>query len=254
MLQPGLRPQLTNGSRISEIEPGVWRLGIPQGDHASYRLAQLDDYCQIPRKDFAWKAGVRLRLQARASSDPIPGTWGFGFWNDPFSMSLLSGVGALRLPALPNAAWFFFASPPNYLSLDDNLPAFGSLAATFRSYPLWPPLLFLGAPLLPFALAPPLMRVLRRLGQGIIHQDAVGLSLDATIWHTYQLDWEPHSVNFSVDGESVFHTTIVPYGPLGLVLWIDNQYAAIPPTGKPAYGRLPTPPDTWIELNEFSLA
>ena len=78
---------------------------------------------------------VTISLQARASHQEIPGTWGFGLWNDPFGMKLGFG-GKHLLPALPNAAWFFFASPPNHLSLRNDLPANGALAATFRSPPI----------------------------------------------------------------------------------------------------------------------
>jgi hypothetical protein len=60
-------------------------------------------------------------------------------------MAILKGTEMLRLPALPNTAWFFFASPPNYLSLRDDLPAQGALAAVFRSPRLPASLLVLGA-------------------------------------------------------------------------------------------------------------
>jgi len=52
-------------------------------------------------------------LHARLSGTDLPGTWGFGLWNDPFGLSLGFGGQAARLPALPQAAWFMHASPPN---------------------------------------------------------------------------------------------------------------------------------------------
>jgi hypothetical protein len=42
----------------------------------------------------------------------LRGTAGFGFWNDPF---LMTGA---RLPALPRAIWFFYASAPSEMKLD----------------------------------------------------------------------------------------------------------------------------------------
>jgi hypothetical protein len=252
MLPQGLASQLTTDARIIETTTGTYRLEILPGEKGSYRLAQLDDYCMLARRDFAWRPGFRLLLQARASAGEIPGTWGFGLWNDPFGMYILNGAGVLRLPALPNAAWFFFASPPNYLTIWDNLPARGNLASTWRSRCVPTPLLALGAPILPFSLIPPVMRVLRRLARGMILQDAVDVPIDAAMWHTYGIEWQPEYVRFQVDESTVLQTTIVPQGPLGLVLWIDNQYAALPPSGMPGYGTLPTPQNAWIEVRELS--
>ncbi len=63
-------------------------------------------------------------LRARLSKADLPGTWGFGLWNDPFGLSLGFGGKPARLPALPQTAWFMHASPPNWLSLqDDPAPA-----------------------------------------------------------------------------------------------------------------------------------
>jgi hypothetical protein len=46
----------------------------------------------------------------------------------------------------------------------------------------------------------------------------------------------------------VFEPSISPHGPLGLVIWIDNQFAAIPPSGKVRFGTLPTPEPAWLEV------
>ena len=149
----GLSPRFTPGGQVEAKGQGAWKLQIPAGPGGRYRLAQLDDYARLRRQEYRWRAPFRMELQARASAETLPGTWGFGFWNDPFGMALLSGAEPLRLPALPNTAWFFIASPPNYLSLRDDLPADGALAATFRS-PRLPAILFapaaLGLPLLMF--------------------------------------------------------------------------------------------------------
>jgi len=207
----------------------------------------LDDYRKLARRAFPWRPPVTLSMKARASAKSLPGTWGCGLWNDPFGMGVAQG-GGLRLPALPNAAWFFFASPPNYLSLRDDLPAQGALAATFRS-PRWPsPLFLLGAPLLPLSLLPPAMRWLRRWARRIVRQDAVDLPVDPTEWHDYALEWGPELVTFRLDGEALLATEIVPAGPLGLVLWVDNQYAALPPDGRLRYGTLSNPQPAWIEI------
>src|SRR6187431_728447 len=93
---------------IDEIGRGsAYRLSIPSGKADQYRLAQLDDYTQTPRSRFPLRFPLSLSLSARTSSDSITGTWGFGLWNDPFGLSLGFGGNPFRLPALPNAIWFF---------------------------------------------------------------------------------------------------------------------------------------------------
>lgn len=249
----GLRPNLTKGARVLATGPRAWRLEMPAGLQGRYRLAQLDDYGARRRAEFPWHPPFNMTLRARASAGVIPGTWGFGLWNDPFGMALLSGAESLRLPALPNAAWFFFAAPPNYLSLRDDLPAQGGLAATFRS-PRWPAaLLALGAPALPLLALPSTTRLLRRLGRRYVQQDALQLQLDPTAWHMYGVTWREGNVEFLLDGRMVLQTAISPLGPLGLVIWVDNQYAALPPDGRLRFGTLPNPEAAWIELADLAL-
>jgi len=163
-------------------------------------------------------------------------------------------VDALHLPTLPNAAWFFFASPPNALSLRDDLPGQGWLAATFRSARLPVLGLALGALGLPLLVIPPARGWLRHLGQRLVHQDAVDLSLDPTDWHTYGLDWLPEQVRFRVDGSLAFETPVSPPGPLGLVLWVDNQYAALPAAGRAGWGTLSNPHPAWVEIADLTVS
>jgi hypothetical protein len=243
-----LKPSLKLSGRVEMSGEANWRLSIPAGSTGHYRLAELGDYHGLPRRSFLWNPPYLLSLRARASAVVIPGTWGFGVWNDPFGLGILSRAKGLRLPVLPNAAWFFFASPPNYLSFRDDLPAQGALAATFCSAH-WPAaLLALGAPAFALLAIPAAARLLRRLGRRLIHQDATGLQLDPTEWHEYRLEWRQGVVDFQVDGQTVFQTVVAPLGPLGLVIWIDNQYAAFPPDGRPRYGMLPAQEETWIEV------
>jgi len=244
---PVLHPNLTPGSKILEIEAGTWRLEIPTGPGGRYRLAQLDDYARMPRPAFPWKAPLSLQLRARASHADLPGTWGFGLWNDPFSFSMGFGGGARRFPTLPQAAWFFFASPPNCLSFYDDQPGCGNLAMVFRSQHFTPALLALGPVFAPLLAFPPVGRGLRRLLRGAIQQDAQALDLDPTAWHAYRLEWAPDGVRFSVD-DWEYVSAVSPQGPLGLVLWVDNQYAAFPADGRLRYGTLPNPQPAWIEV------
>jgi hypothetical protein len=243
-----LQPKITPGGEIETSGPGNFRLSIEHGKAGVYRLAQLDDYTHLSRSGLAWAAPCDLELRARISAPDLPGTWGFGFWNDPFSASLGFGGMSQRLPALPNTAWFFHASPPNFLSLRDSGPAQGLLAAAFSS-PLVPPLLLapglLGLPLLAW---PAGGRLLRRLGRRLVKDVAARLELDPTAWHRYRIEVKQDGSCFFVDGVKVYETTLQTHGRLGLVIWIDNQYAAFNPDGKVKLGSLANPP-AWLEVD-----
>jgi len=247
-----LRPHFTPHANI-QTNPAGWHLQIPAGESGNYQLAQLDNYVPLSRGNFPFKTPVSLSLQCRASSTSLPGTWGFGFWNDPFAFSLgLQGM-ARRLPALPNACWFFNASPENHLSFDNQNPGSGFLAQTFRS-PRIPSVLLLpgvlGAPML---YAKTLSKWLRTIAGKLIRQESLKLDVDTTDWHAYELSWGPNLVSFSIDQAIVFQSPVSPRGPLGLVIWIDNQYAAWTPAGKISMGTLPLKVPAWIEVEQVQI-
>jgi hypothetical protein len=242
----------TSRSAIAErTNDGTWRLEVPPGPAGRYRLAQIDDYGNLSRRSLPWRVPARLKLRARASSVDIPGTWGFGFWNDPFTMGIIQGVEMLRLPALPNTAWFFIASEQNYLSLRDDLPANGPLSATFRSPHLPSLLLALGSPLLVGMLIPAFRGWMRRLARRFVKQGATRFAVDLTGWHTYEIDWREQGTSFFVDGQSVLQGAPSPKGPLGLVIWVDNQYAAYRPDGKFQTGTCDCQSPSWIEVEDI---
>ncbi|MGB8213369.1 MAG: hypothetical protein WCE68_07400 [Anaerolineales bacterium] len=248
-----LTPRQTTTSSVLKTAGG-WRLEIPAGPPHTYRLAQVDDYTRIPRSRLRHTTPWCLSLRVRISSADLSGTWGFGLWNDPFGLSLGFGGGAGRLPTLPQAVWFMYASPPNWLSLRDNpetIPANGFFAGTFRSAHI-PSTLFTPCLLaIPLCAIHPLSRLLRRLSGQIIHQDAASIKVDVTQWHEYSFQWLPDSCLFRVDGNEILHTTCSPLSPLGLVLWIDNQFAAWNPNGQMGYGTLENPA-AWMEIEKLN--
>ncbi len=161
-----------------------------------------------------------------------------------------------RLPALPNAVWFFGASEENYLSFREagrnNLtsaavPGNGFLAQTFRSPKFHPRLISAG-------LALPFSRKMARQQLGnVIADEGIRLSVDVTQWHRYKLDWRETRVSFEVDDVLVFESSVSPHPPLGTVIWIDNQFAAFTPEGKIGFGVLENPEPAWLEVKDMEV-
>jgi hypothetical protein len=249
----------TRNASVEKIENG-WRLGIGAGGASSYRDAQLDDYSGLHRSRFPHRPSTTLRttfslsLRARTSTLSAAGTWGFGLWNDPFGLSLGFGGSPFRLPALPNAVWFFYASPQNYLSFKSGqshriVPTSGFMAQTFRS-PGFHPLLIPAGLALPFS-----RRTTRKLLGKVIAEDSSALSVDTTQWHRYSLEWEAKHTAWYVDDALVFESPVSPNAsqPLGVIIWIDNQYAAFTPEGKIAFGVLESG-EEWLEVGDIVMS
>lgn len=229
------------------------RLSIPTGPAGEYRLAQLDDTHFLSRREFLWQPPFSLSLRARVSARDLPGTWGFGLWNDPFTASLGFGGVSRRLPVLPNAGWFFHASEVNHLTLSDDTPGCGFLSSVFSSpgmslMALTPAVIFL-----PFLAWPGGRRLLRRMARSLVRDDSRQIQVDETSWHGYQLACFDGGTQFLVDGQLVFETGLLPQGRLGLVVWIDNQFAAFAPTGQVRYGTQENAEPAWLEISSLKI-
>ncbi len=245
-----IRPRVSSGGAIEPIDRG-WRLSIPAGGAARYRLAQLDDHQNIARSRYPYRTPVHFELEARASAADLPGTWGFGLWNDPYGISFVPGNGMFRLPAMPNALWFFNSSPVCYLSFRDDKPGNGFLAQVFSS-PAFDPLLIRAGLAFPFS-----RRATRRMLARLIDEDAVRIDrpdrdepFDVTAWHHYAMDWTAAGTRLTVDQGCVLDTPISPRGPLGIVIWIDNQFAAYTPQGKVSFGVQRNDAPAWMDIRD----
>jgi len=150
------------------------------------------------------------------------------------------------MPALPNAAWFFHASEQNYLSFRDDRPAQGFFAQVFRA-PKFHPLLIPAGAALPFS-----RRTTRKYLGRIIEEDSAAIGVDETQWHVYRLEWGPVRSAFWVDGSLVMESQVSPNPPLGLVIWIDNQYAAFEPDGRISMGVL-AGKEEWLEIEGIEI-
>jgi hypothetical protein len=233
------------------------RLVVRQGEHSLYSNAQIDDYAGRPRSQFLHTPPLVLTLRARFSHGPatrdapgLRGTAGFGFWNDPFMMT------DPRPPALPRALWFFYASPPSDMKLDLATPGWGWKAATIDA--LRPSAI---GPALAAPLLVPLMNfpwVYRRAWPAIQRRLRIAESLVSagmTGWHTYGIEWGTGPTQgrcrFLVDSALVLDAP-APRGPLGLVIWCDNQYMVVQPWGRLAHGVLETG-EQWLEVEDIDV-
>jgi len=228
------------------------RLGF---DHAScqrYTDAEINDYAHLPRSRYPWRPPLRLHVRARVShpvarpeaaeGEPtLKGTAGFGFWNFPLSLTGMP-------QALPEAVWFFYASPPSNMALVPGLPGWGWKAQVVHTC-RWGAL----AALVPTTLAVLGARLTGRDQQAarwiqrFSGTSETLLTADPCMWTDYALEWLPSVARFMVDGREVLRVPRPPQGPLGFVAWIDNQYAIATPRGELRFALLDTGPQ-WLDL------
>lgn len=215
-----------------------------------YSNAQIDDYQGLPRRHFLWRPPMRMEVRARFShpQGELRGTAGFGLWNDPFLMTRGG-----RLPTLPRALWFFYASPPSNMKLDVETPGHGWKVATIDA--LRPVSLLLGLVGLPAVVlmnVRPLYRALWPPIQRAINVGEAALDVPMTEWHTYVMEWGRDRTRFSVDGRAMLEAPS-PRGPLGFVMWFDNQYMVATPWGRVGWGVLDAPGRQWMEVEWVQL-
>lgn len=238
--------QTTSGAGRIDVGADGLYLGNDMAAARRYTNAQIDDYCGLPRSNFPWRPPLRLQVRARFShaSGELTGTAGFGFWNDPFRIT------GLCPPALPQAVWFFYAGPDSDMRLALDRPGWGWKAAVVdartRCFLISAPFLALSAPLMR------LPRLRRRLLTSF--QRAAGIAeavLPAAMpeWHIYTIDWQRERVKFFVDGRLYAEACQAPAGPLGLVLWLDNQYLRIAPWGRFRWGLVAKGGQQWLEID-----
>lgn len=151
---------------------------------------------------------------------------------------------------LPEAIWFFYASPPSNMALVPGIPGWGWKAQVVHS--MRPAAL--GA-VAPTALATgwglltgnsrPAARWLQRLSGA---NEAL-LEADLHSWHTYTLEWHVAEARFLVDNIPVLSVARPPTRPLGFVAWLDNQYAVATPRGSLRFGTVSIEQEEWFALD-----
>lgn len=246
------------GNGALETTGSALRLLTADASSRHYSDAQIDDYRVEPDHPFPWHPPLRLVLRARFShpAGVLRGTAGFGFWNYPFLMP--EG----RLPTLPRAIWFFYASPPSDMKLDLHTPGSGWKVATIDA--LSPRALWL-APLAPLAtllmnsrrlyraLWPLIQRRLSICEATVPPGPGMEREMEMTDWHIYAIEWGTREARFSVDGRVVLEHTPSPRGPLCCVVWVDNQYMVVKPWGRFGWGLLDAPGHQWVEVEWLTI-
>ncbi len=222
-----------------------------------YTDAQIDDYNTMRRATYPWRPPLRMQVRARSSSPAatassgedtaiLRGTAGFGFWNYPFSPR-----GDILM--LPEAIWFFYASPPSNMALVPGVPGWGWKAQVVHS--IRPGALAATIPLAlttAFGLLTNETRPAARWLQRLAGAYEALLEVEMTGWHDYTLEWRPDEASFWVDDKLVLRTPQPPTRPLGFVAWLDNQYAVATPRGSLRFGTVASGPQ-WLELDMVTI-
>lgn len=259
-LQPGLGSLWTatcigDGSLV--IADSTLRMHMPLARQGQYTDAQIDDYAGRVRADFPWTPPVRMEVRSRSShraatsslgaeASMLHGTAGFGFWNYPFSIR-----GDILM--LPEAIWFFYASPPSNMALVPDMPGFGWKAQVVHSMRAEALL-----SVLPTAMSAGWARLTghtqlaARWLQRLSGANEAVLSVDMTAWHTYALEWHRNEAIFWVDQKEVLRVSQPPTRPLGFVAWLDNQYAIATPRGVLRFGTVASG-SQWLDLDSVRI-
>jgi hypothetical protein len=239
-------------------ENSVLRMGFESARQGHYTNAQIDDYGNLSRANFPWRPPLRMQVIAHSSlpaatfsstsetADFLRGTAGFGFWNYPFSIR-----GDVLM--LPEAIWFFYASPPSNMALVPGIPGWGWKAQVVHS--MRPGALATTVPMAVstvFGLLTGETRPAARWMQKLTGASESILPVVMTDWHTYTLEWQPDEATFFVDNKLVLRASHPPTRPLGFVAWLDNQYAIATPRGILRFSTVTSGPQ-WFELDSVKI-
>ena len=101
---------------------------------------------------------------------------------------------------------------------------------------------------MPLMRIPWLYRRLWPIGQRAIGVQEAQVRCDLTHWHTYEIEWGQQGARFRVDGETVLISDQSPGGPLGLVIWKDNQAMTVTPWRLPHQQLVACGDTQWLEI------
>src|SRR5689334_903697 len=188
------------------------RMTLESARQGEYSDAQIDDYGSIARSHFPWRPPLRMSVIGRSSlpaatvgnryvsEGTLRGTAGFGFWNYPFSVK-----GDILM--LPEAIWFFYASPPSNMALVPGIPGWGWKAQvvhtmSLRSLVATVPL----AATIATGLLSGKTRPAARWMQKVSGAYEALLPVEMNEWHSYTLEWRLSEALFWVDNALVLRS------------------------------------------------
>ena len=154
---------------------------------------------------------------------------------------------------LPEAVWFFYASPPSNMALVPGIPGWGWKAQVVHTMKLGS--LVATVPLTATIALGHLTgktRPAARWMQKVSGACEVLLPVEMNEWHTYTLEWLRREVLFWVDDILVLRSPQAPTRSLGFVAWLDNQYAIATPRGVLRFGTVNSGPQ-WVELESVKI-
>jgi len=100
---------------------------------------------------------------------------------------------------------------------------------------------------------PAIRRRLWPVGQRAIGVSEALVEAAMTDWHSYALEWGLRRAVFSVDERVILDCATPPRGPLGLVMWIDNQAMVAKPWGRFGWQTLPLEQAQWMEIGGMEI-
>ena len=154
---------------------------------------------------------------------------------------------------LPEAIWFFYASPPSNMALVPGIPGWGWKAQVVHSMQISS--LAATVPLaatIAFGLLTGKTRPAARWMQKVSGACEALLPVEMDEWHNYTLEWQHNEALFWVDDRLILRSPQSPSRPLGFVAWLDNQYAIATPRGVLRFGTISSGPQ-WLELESIKI-
>ncbi len=246
------------GNGKLSYENSKLRMSLESARQGEYSDAQIDDYGDLARSAFPWRPPLRMIVVARSSlpaatfsnkydiEGTLRGTAGFGFWNYPFSVK-----GDILM--LPEAVWFFYASPPSNMALVPGISGWGWKAQVVHTMNLRS--LIASVPLavtIATGLLTGKTRHAAHWMQKVSGAYEALLPVEMNEWHSYTLEWQPSEALFWVDDVLVLRSPHAPTRPLGFVAWLDNQYAIATPRGVLRFGTVASGPE-WLEMESVKI-
>src|SRR5947209_3676576 len=207
------------GASLSIVDSAL-RMELASAQAGKYTDAQVDDYDGRARSAFPWKPPLRMEVRARSSlpaalanssvesTNILRGTAGLGFWNYPFSVR-----GDILM--LPEAIWFFYASPPSNMALVPDVPGWGWKAQVVHS--MRPEALAASVPMgltAAWARLTGRTQAAARWMQRLTGAQEALLPVAMDSWHMYVLEWQQTDVRFWVDDTLVLSAPQPPTRPL----------------------------------------